>query len=251
MNKIVRYSSNAIFYIPALRTILFIAAGMLIINVPPFKGKNLEEASMWWPLLCIFVNIITIRILLVLTKRDGKSFKDLINHIPDKKKTSYEILTVIPIMLLLGILGLMGISWLVYGFMPVTTTQPLPVWAAILVLILLPMTIIFAEIPFYLGYCAPQIKEKTNNEVFSIVYPLFFYALQHSFMPLLFDFKHMLSRFLMFIPLLIFIGIWYNRKRDLLPLITGHGLLDIFTGIQLLMVSLYPSIYEIMSTSVK
>ncbi len=154
-------------------------------------------------------------------------------------------------MVLLGIGGLVGISWLVYGYMPVTTTQPLPVWAAILVIILFPATVMFAEIPLYLGYCAPLIKEKTNNEVFAIVYPLFFYALQHSFMPLIFDFKHMLSRFLMFIPLLIFIGIWYYKKRDLLPLIAGHGLLDVFTGIQLLIVSLYPSIFEMMRITVE
>jgi hypothetical protein len=134
--------------------------------------------------------------------------------------------------------------------MPVTNTQPLPIWAAIIVVILLPVTIVFSEIPFYLGYCAPRINKISNNEVFSIVYPLFFYALQHSFMPSIFDFKHMLSRFLMFIPLLIFIGIWYNRKRDLLPLIAGHGLLDVFTGIQLLIVSLNPSIYEMMRITV-
>lgn len=250
MNKTTRYNSNTIFYLPALRTILFIAFGLLLISVPPFKGKNLEEASKWWPILCIVVNIITIIILIVLTKGDRKSFRELINHIPDKKKTIAEIFTVIPIMLILGIGGLVGISWLVYGFMPVTTTQPLPVWLAILVLLLFPVTVIFAEIPLYLGYCAPQIKEKTKNEVLSIIYPLSFYALQHCFMPLIFDFKHMLSRLLMFIPLLIFIGLWYYKNKDLLPLIAGHGLLDVFAGIQLLVVSLYPSIFEMMINQV-
>lgn len=240
MNKASPNGSNAIFLMPALRTILFIAAGLLLINVPPYRGQNPEEASRWWPILCIVVNIITIILLIVLVKRDGKSFRDLINHIPDKKKTLYESLIVIPIMLLLGVGGLVGISWLIYGYMPLATTQPLPVWAAIPVLVLLPLTIMLAEIPLYLGYCAPKLNKKTNSVVFSILYPLFFYALQHSFMPLIFDFKHMLSRFLMFIPLLIFMGIWYYKKRDLLPLIAGHGLLDVFTGIQLLIVSLYP-----------
>lgn len=249
MNKITGFSSKAIFFIPALRTILFIAAGTVLVNIPPFRGKNLRDVSMWWPLLCIAVNLLTIGILIVLVKSEGKTFKDLFNHEKDKKKILKKILTATPIMLLLGIGGLMGFSWLVYGYIPVTTTQPLPLWGAILVLILFPVTIIFAEIPLYLGYCTPRIKEITKNEVFSIVYPLFFYALQHSFMPFLFDFKHILSRFIMFIPLLIMIGIWYSRKKDLVPLMTGHGILDVFTGIQLLIVSLYPSIYEMMRSS--
>jgi hypothetical protein len=53
----------------------------------------------------------------------------------------------------------------------------------------------------------------------------------------------------MFIPLLVMIGIWYSRKKDLLPLMTGHGVLDLLTGIQLLVVALYPSVYEMMLSS--
>ncbi|QVK21645.1 hypothetical protein KHQ82_04790 [Mycoplasmatota bacterium] len=249
MNKNNRYHSIVIFIVPALRTTLFIAAGILLGNLPPFRGRNLRDASSWWGLLCVVVNIITIIILLILTKRDGKTFKDLINHNPDKKKTLKEIKIAIPMMLLLGIGGLWGFSYLVYGYMPVTNTQPLPIWAAILVLILLPITIVFAEIPLYLGYCAPGIKNITKNEVLSIAYPLFFYALQHSFIPLLFDYKHILSRFLVFIPLLAIIGIWYYKKKDLLPLMIGHGLLDTLTVIQILLVSIYPSIYEMMRSA--
>lgn len=241
--------SRIIFVVPALRTVLFIVAGLFTLSLPPFRGMNLMDISVWWPLLCIVVNMITIVFLYVSLKHEGKNFRDLINHTHDKKRTTREILTATPIMLFLGIGGLMGFSWLVYGYMPLTNTQPLPVWAAIVVVILLPLTIVFSEIPFYLGYCAPRIHRATGNEVFSIVYPLFFYALQHSFMPLIFDFRHIISRFLMFIPLLIMIGIWYSRKKDLVPLMAGHGVLDFLTGIQLLMVALFPSIYEMMGNS--
>lgn len=250
MNKNIRYRSIAIFLIPVLRTTLFIVAGILLVTLPPFRGKNLRDVSRWWALLCIVVNIITIIILFILTKRDGKNFIDLLNHNAHKKMLK-EILIAVPMMLLLGIGGLWGFSYLVYGYMPVTNTQPLPIWAAILVLLLLPVTIVFAEMPLYLGYCAPKIKNITKNEVLSIVYPLFFYALQHSFIPLIFDYNHILSRFLVFIPLLIMIGIWYYKKTDLLPLIIGHGLLDTITGIQLLMVSIYPSIFEMMHSAIK
>ena len=240
--------SKIIFFVPALRSFFFIVAGLLLLSFPSFRGKNLVDISMWWPLLCIVVNLVTMGFLYIRMRIEGTGFRDLINHNPDKRKLTREILTATPLMLVLGVGGLMGFSWLVYGYMPVTNSQPLPIWAAILVVILLPLTIVVSEIPFYLGYCAPRIKRITKSEVFSIAYPLFFYALQHSFMPLLFDYKHILSRFIMFIPLLIMIGIWYHRKKTLLPLMAGHGLLDVFTGIQLLMVALFPSIFEMMNT---
>ncbi len=240
--------SKTIFFVPALRSFLFIIGGFLLLTFPSFHGKNLQELSMWWPLVCIGVNLVTILFLVVRIRSEGTSFRELIYYHPDKKKMRKEILTATPLMLVLGIGGLMGFSWLVYGYMPVTNSQPLPIWAAILVVILLPITIVFSEIPFYLGYCAPRIQKITKNEFFAIVYPLFFYALQHSFMPLLFDYKHILSRFIMFIPLLIMIGIWFHRKKTLLPLMAGHGLLDVFTGIQLLMVALFPSIFEMMNS---
>jgi hypothetical protein len=244
-----RSRSKAIFLLPALRTVFFITGGLLMLKIPAFRGMNLDEVSMWWPLLCIAVNLLTIAVLVFLTKRDGKNFRDLFNHKKDIKKTFKALMVVIPGMLLLGMGGLMGFSWLVYGYMPVTTIHPLPIWAAMVVALFLPLTIVFSEIPFYLGYCTPGIKGLTQNELISLVYPLFFYALQHSFMPLLFDFKHIFSRFIMFIPLLIMMGLWYSRKKDLIPLMTGHGILDILTGLQILMVSMYPSLYEIMLSS--
>ena len=240
-----------IFILPTLRIALFIIVGILLVLLPPFKGQSLAQVSCWWALLCIVVNIITIIVLYILTRHEGKNFRDLINHNPHQSKTLKEIFIAAPMMLILGIAGLWGFSFLVYGYMPVTNTQPLPIWAAILALILLPITVVYAEMPLYLGYCAPKIKEISKNETFSIIYPLFFYALQHSFIPLIFDYKHILSRFLVFVPLLIMIGIWYHKRKDLVPLMVGHGILDTTTGIQLLMVSLYPSFYEMISPAIK
>jgi len=237
-----------IFLLPAIRTLLFIVTGLLLVHLPAFRGNSLTDVSKWWPVLVIIVNLITIFLLFILVRRRGKSFGDLIN--PDKVRIRRvkDILSATALMLVLGIGGLWIFSFLVYGYMPLTNMQQLPLWAAIVVSVLLPGTIIFAEIPFYLGYCSPLIKKVTGNEIFSIIYPLFFFALQHSFMPLIFDIKHIISRFLVFIPLLVMIGLWYSRKKDLVPLMTGHGILDAIAGIQILLISYYPSIIEMMSS---
>ncbi len=80
---------------------------------------------------------------------------------------------------------------------------------------------------------------------------VFFYALQHSFMPMLWEWRHILFRFLSFIPLMLVLGIWYYKKRRLAPLMIGHAVLDIATRVQILMVSVSPAVYELMRASQK
>ncbi len=203
------------------------------------------EVSRWWTLITIGVNFLTIWILFRIFRKRGVRFREIIGFQKGKQNFS-EIAMVVLIMLVTGMAGLWGFSYLVYGYMPVVNIQPLPLWAAITVVILLPATIVFAEIPLYTGYCSPALQEITDNRVFSVVYPLFFYALQHSFIPLIFDIRHIVAHFLTFIPLLIFIGIWYAKKKSLFPLLIGHGILDLFTGIQILIFSLNPALFELM-----
>lgn len=231
--------------LPALRSLMFIAAGLLMLVIPPFRSENLEGVSKWWALVCIAVNLVTIATLMILIRRDGRKFRDIVGHVPGRLVKDVAI--AVPVMLLLGMGGLMGFSWLVYGYMPVTSIQPVPLWAAITIICLLPVTIVFAEIPFYIGYCVPALQKKTGNKLIAYSVPLFFFALQHSFMPLLFDYRHILSRFLIFIPLLIFMGIWSHRRKDILPLMIGHGILDTAAAVQILIVSTNPAFFEMIS----
>jgi hypothetical protein len=43
---------------------------------------------------------------------------------------------------------------------------------------------------------------------------------------------------------MIVIGILYNRRRNLIPLMIGHGILDLATSIQILIVSISPTIFD-------
>lgn len=230
------------FIVPILRTILFIILGLLPLI---FNNQwSLHSISKWWMVIAILVNILTIIYLITIAKKNNSTYKDYINH-TNKGKIKNTIFTVI-IMLILGMSGLWIFSFLIYGYIPVTTIQPLPILAAVTCFILLPITTLLAELPFYMGYCSKLIQDRTGNEKLSITYPLFFYALQHSFIPLLFDYRHILSRFLMFVPLLIYIGFKYRKNKDLKDLMIGHGILDLMTALQLLIISIYPSLYTMM-----
>jgi hypothetical protein len=137
-----------------------------------------------------------------------------------------------------------GFGLMIYGYVPVTMMQPVPVWIATINILLLPTTVIFAEMPLYFGYSLNRIEQMSHNKLLAIGYPMFFYALQHSFIPLLFDFKHIAFRFLSFLPLMIVLGIIYYKKRKLAPLMIGHAVLDFATAAQILMASMYPSLFE-------
>lgn len=232
------------FVLPLFRSILFISAGLLLMMI---SGGSLEETSRWWSIVCTISNIITIALLVAVFKREGTTYGEIIGYHKDKSSSKFT-LKIIVIMILLGIGGMYGFGFLIYGYIPLVMIQPIPVWLAAVNLILLPITTVFAELPLYFGYSLKRIDKLTGNKVLSIAYPMFFYALQHSFIPLLFEWEHILFRFLSFLPLMLVLGALYYKKRNLTPFMIGHGILDLSTGIQILVTSLSPALFEAVRT---
>lgn len=230
------------FILPLFRSVLFITVGVLFAIV---TNQSLEQASQWWSIICTVCNIITIVVLVVICKSEGYTYKKLIGYERLRGNLKFTLLIVV-LMLILGIGGMYGFGFIIYGYVPVTMVQPIPVWFALINVILLPLTIVFAELPLYFGYALNGIEKITGNRLLSIIYPMFFYALQHSFIPLLYDWKHILFRFLSFIPLMSVLGIIYYKRRKLKPLMIGHAILDLATGIQILMTSISPALFEMM-----
>jgi len=230
------------YIIPIFRSALFIIGGLFFAAI---TNQTLDESTKWWPVLCIVFNVITILVLVLVCKYEGSDYRDLINY--KKGQLNFKNIMLITILMLsVGVGGLYFFGLAIYGYVPTILIQPIPIWIAIINMILLPVTIVFAELPLYYGYSFNRIKEKTGNIFLAMSYIVFFYALQHSFIPLLFDWKYVLFRFLSFLPLIIVLGIIYNKKRALAPLMIGHGILDLATGMQILISSLFPAIFEIM-----
>jgi hypothetical protein len=235
------------FILPLFRSVLFIMVGVLFAMS---TNQSLEQSSRWWSIICTVCNIITIVLLMTICKREGTSYRKLIGYQKDEGNLKYTLLIVV-LMLILGMGGMYGFGFAIYGYVPVTMVQPIPVWIAAINVILLPLTIVFAELPLYFGYALNGIEKTTGNKILSIMYPMFFYALQHSFIPLLTDWKHILFRFLSFLPLMFVLGVIYYKKRNLAPLMIGHAVLDLATGAQILMTSISPAIFEMMKAMSK
>jgi hypothetical protein len=235
------------FILPLFRSALFIISGLIFAAV---TRQSLGQVSRWWSIICTLCNIITIALLMIVCRREGTTYKKLIGYENGGDGVKSTLL-IVAIMLVLGMGGMWGFGFMIYGYVPVTMVQPIPVWLAAINTLLLPLTIVFAEMPLYFGYALNGIEKATGNQVLAIAYPMFFYALQHSFIPLLYDWKHILFRFLSFLPLMIVLGVIYYRKRKLSQLMIGHAVLDLATGAQILMTSVSPAIYEMMNKMAK
>ncbi len=113
---------------------------------------------------------------------------------------------------------------------------------AIINFFLLPVTTAFAEDGLYLG-CGVNV---IGNKWAGICIPAFFYALQHCFIPTLLDGRYILYRFLSFLPLTIILCWYYREKRNPVPIMAGHALIDMMPVSWVLATSLIPGFYETM-----
>jgi len=218
---------------PVARSFLFVAVGLIFAYA---SGLTLEQGAAYWPVLCILVNLVTIAGLFAISAGERKPFRALI--VPEARKwKATEILLICFLMILVGMGGMLACSFALYGGLPEFLAQPLPLPWALASLVLLPITIVFSELPLYYGYAYSRLTGIAQRPWLASAYVIFWYALQHSFFPLLLDGRYMLFRFVSFLPLMILILILYRRTKNLVPLMVGHGIMDLGTGIQILIVS--------------
>jgi hypothetical protein len=103
--------------------------------------------------------------------------------------------------------------------------QPLPIVIASLSF---PLTIMFAELPFYFGYLQPRLERQTRSVALAVLLPALFLALQHVTLPLIPDGRFLLWRGLMYLPFALYLGVVLRWRPRLLPyLAVIHGLLDL------------------------
>jgi membrane protease YdiL (CAAX protease family) len=115
----------------------------------------------------------------------------------------------------------------------------LPAWAAIYSLLVFPVLWALMEQCTYQGYALPRLQASLKNTGLAVVLVAFGWGLQHIALPLTFDARFMLYRFLSFLPLAVVMTLIYLRTRRLIPFIVAHWAVDmigILTAIILPMV---------------
>ena len=228
-------------YLLPIRSVVFI---LIFVLGSLITGKELSAISNWWTIVATVVNIFTIMFLIVVSKKNDMTSWELINYKKGETKAGQVVL--ISIVVLVGGMGVMYLAgFLCYGkipYAPPMMIAPVMKLLAIINFFLLPVTTAFAEDGLYLGCGVNMIKNKTLG----IIIPAFFYALQHCFIPTLIDGRYIIYRFLSFLPLTIILCYYYQRKRNPVPIMVGHAIIDMITGLEVLATSMVPGFYETM-----
>ena len=229
------------YYLLPIRCVVFL---LTFVIGAAAAGKQIEEISNWWSVIASVVNVFTIAVLIFTAKKQNSSYWELINY--QKGKTTWkQIVGISIIIVVIGMLGMYLAGYICYGIIPYAAPMliaPIPLWLAIINVVVLPISTAFAEDGLYLGCGVNTIK----NKYVAIIVPALFFALQHSFIPTLFDVRYTVYRFISLLPLTIILCWWYHKNRNPLPIMVGHAVIDVATVMQILATSAISGFYEMM-----
>jgi hypothetical protein len=228
------------FLLP-LRCFLFITAGLLLSIM---LSTSSEELNKWWTIIVSVCNIITIALLLFFCQRNKTTYGEFVNYKKGKTSIKSVIITAF-VILVVGMGGMQLAGIICYGeipHFPIIMIQPIPLWLAIMNIIVLPLTTTLAEDGIYLG----AIKQNDSKHI--IILSAFFYAFQHSFIPFIPDVSFIIYRFLSFLPLAIIMCLWYRKTKNPLPFMVGHFIINLATVAQIVMTSASPDLFEHMKS---
>lgn len=223
------------------RSLLFILAQVLIALIVPATGASnaWDESTRYWALIAASANVASLYLLVRVYRAEGKRFWDILRFSRATWKADllwFIIFSIVAMPLVAAPREPLAAA--IFGDSMIATNllfKPLPTWAFLLSF-LFPLTIWFAELPTYFGYCMPRLAEQVNGWVAWMI-ASFFLAAQHMFLPLIFNEGYLLWRFGMFLPFALITGFALKHRPSLLPhFVIVHALLDISTVLVYLMI---------------
>lgn len=232
---------RSIWLILPLRCLLFIAAFLFCSII---TQRKLTALTHWWTGLACIINLVTIAVLWTICRRNHTTYPQMLRYEKRQGSLRKSFLFVI-IMSAAGIGGMYLSGWLCYGTFPYLAPMmiaPVPPALAVINVLILPLTTTIAEDGLYLGCGVNSFSSKWA----AVIIPALFYALQHSFIPTVFDVRFMVYRFLSFLPLTIWICIQYYKRNSISAIMTGHWFLNIATTVQIVITSFYPEAYAML-----
>jgi membrane protease YdiL (CAAX protease family) len=223
------------------RTVLFAVFQISIAGFLALAGllAPWEASAAWWTISALFTNLASIILLVWLFRQENRRYFEFIpaSHQTFWKDLGLALLLMMVLMPMATLPNQWLANWLfgseevAFGLM----FRPLPLWAGVLSL-LFPLTIAFAELPTYFGYVMPRLEKQLGNGWLAWALASFFLALQHITLPLIFDWRFIVWRLGMFIPLAFLMGLGLKLRPQLFPyLMAIHALLDMTTVVMLLM----------------
>jgi hypothetical protein len=197
----------------------------------------------WWPIAAVVTNLVTVALLARYLRREGRRYWDLFRV--DRTRVGRDLGIVVGLAAVSGVLAVgpnLGLATLLFGDAEApldTFIQPLPPWVAVSALVLFPVTIALSELATYFGYIQPRLETLTGRAWLVVGLTASFLAVQHAALPLVFEWRFITWRALMFLPFALFLGIVLRWRPGLLAyLAILHGLADLQVAFMILAVSL-------------
>ncbi len=218
------------------RSFFMIAAQALVAAIFALRGhpSAWNAAAPWWSVWGTLVDIGCLTLMAKFTRAEGIGLRDLIGKI--RLRRGQDIFLGIGCFLLMMVAfagaGMLA-GKLVFGtarIMPyggLLSARRLPVWAVIYSFSVWWLIWSPTEEMTYNGYALPRIQALTGRKWIAVAIVGFWWALQHSFLPLIWDWKYVLWRFLWFLPGVLVATLMYLWLRRLFPLILAHWPMDV------------------------
>ena len=208
------------------RLIFAILAQTLVAGLYMLKGHPtpFQAAAPWWIVYGTLIDIGCLVLLARLARKEGIRLFDLISF--QRQYLGRDLLLGVGILVLLSILGAGGniiTGLLVYGATPAPAIMvPLPLWGTLYSLLVWPIIWAIAEEMTYTGYALPRLEVLSGRAWLAVIIVTFGWALQHSALPLMLDWRWAAYRFGSSLLIGVGLSILYFRIRRLLPLIIAH-----------------------------
>lgn len=208
------------------RLILAVLAQVLVAGLFMLQGHPTpwQAAAPWWIVYGTLIDIGCLVLLARLTRREGIRLVDLLSF--QRQRLGRDLLLGLGFIILYIFLAFGGgiiSGLLIYGSNPAPAVMvPLPLWGTLYSLIVWPLIWAFAEEMTYQGYALPRLNLLTGRAWLAVLIVGFGWALQHSPLPLMADWRWAVYRFGSSLLIAIVLPIIYLRTRRLVPFIFAH-----------------------------
>ncbi len=217
---------------------LFAAAFLIAGNSAPWRS-----AADWWLASFALAEVVNLWLLNRWARAEGIAIRHLYNL--DRRGWRADIKWLVLALLVAAPLGFLPNVLLAQGLWadPATpadlTFRAVPILAAWLMVGLFPIIHALTELPTYFGYVMPRLQALTGRPWMPLLVTSAMLSTQHVFLPLLFDWRYLVWRLLMFLPFALWFGWIVKRRPTVLPyLVVAHALLDLSLPIYVLQASL-------------
>lgn len=190
-----------------------------------------NESARWWLFSVIITNIITILFLVQVYRAEGKHYLDILHF--ERSTIWQDLALTIGAFIIAAPIGTIpgnALAGMLFGNPDVPVAMmfsSVPLWA-VLIGLLFPLTIAFAELPTYFGYAMPRLEQQVGNGWLALILASLGLSLQHMTLPLILDWRFILWRAMMFLPFASYLGLLLKFRPRLLPyLAVLHFLIDL------------------------